>query len=225
MVPSNLKMSASMSTRSWRGSKAQIGAEPLPQSTKKTIALTGFMAVGKSVVGRRLARRLKRRFVDLDQTIEATEEMKIHEIFNRKGEAYFRKAEKRKLREILCQGGQVIATGGGAIMDEENLRLLKQRSWLICLTASPEVLLQRSGTRKERPLLEGDDRERRIKGLLGRREKSYAQAHVSIDTSYLSVDEAVEEIIAAIERLSGSKELKMEDGRRKVPRGPRPSSG
>jgi len=169
---------------------------------KKNIALTGFMAVGKSVVGRRLARRLERRFVDLDHAIEATEGMKIHEIFNRKGEVYFRKVEKRKLREILCQGGQVIATGGGAITDEENLRLLKKRSWLICLTAFPEVLLQRSGTGRERPLLEGDDRERRIKGLLARREKSYAQAHVTIDTSCLSVDEVVARIIEALKQIT-----------------------
>ena len=82
-------------------------SEPLPQSSKKNIALTGFMAVGKSVVGRRLARRLKRPFVDLDQAIERTEGMRVEEIFNRKGEAYFRKAEKQTLREILRQGGQV----------------------------------------------------------------------------------------------------------------------
>lgn len=156
---------------------------------------------------------MRRRFVDLDEAIEAAEGMKVPQIFSRKGEAYFRKVEKRKLRQLLRQGGQVIATGGGAIMAEEALRLLKQRSWLICLTASPEVLLQRSGTGKERPLLGEDDRERRIKGLLGRREKSYAQAHLSIDTSSLSVDEVVEEIIAAIKRLSGGKEPKIEDGR------------
>ncbi len=157
------------------------------------------MAVGKSVVGRRLARRLKRRFVDLDQAIEKTEGMKVQEIFNRRGEAYFRKMEKQTLKEILGKNGQVIAAGGGAVMDEENLRLLKQRSLLVCLTAPSETLLRRSGTGKGRPLLKGDDQQRRIEELLRQREKSYAQAHVSIDTSDLSVDEVVEEILKVMQ--------------------------
>ncbi|MBI2359149.1 MAG: hypothetical protein HYV04_09630 [Deltaproteobacteria bacterium] len=97
------------------------------------------MAVGKSVVGQRLARRLKRRFVDLDRLIERAEGMKVQEIFDRKGEAYFRAVEKRKLRDVLGHDGQVIATGGGAVMDEENLRLLKQKSFLICLSAAAQI--------------------------------------------------------------------------------------
>ena len=210
MASSNLKMSAFMSTKSWRGSKARIGAEPLPQSLKKNIALTGFMAVGKSVVGRRLARRLKQRFVDLDQAIKETEGMKVQEIFKRKGEAYFRKVEKQILKELLRHNGQVIATGGGAIMDEENLRLLKQKSLLICLTAPFKTLLQRSGTGKERPLLKGDNRQKRIEGLLRRREKSYAQAHLSIDTSDLSVGEVVEKIIREMESRSQIPEARRE---------------
>ncbi len=170
------------------------------------------MAVGKSVVGRRLARRLKRPFVDLDQAIERTEGMRVEEIFNRKGEAYFRKAEKQTLREILRQGGQVIATGGGAVMNEENLHLLKQRSLLICLTAPPEALLKRSVGSKERPLLEGNDRQKRIEELLRQREKSYDQAHVIIDTSCLSVDEVVEEIIEVIDQLSAPSPLPSPSG-------------
>ena len=164
----------------------------------KNIALTGFMAVGKSVVGQRLARRLQWGFVDLDQAIEAREEMKVHEIFDHRGEDYFRKVEKEMVREVLRQNEQVIAIGGGAIMDEENRRLLKKRSLLICLTAPPETLLRRSGAGKERPLLRGNDRQRRIKELLRQREKAYAQAHISIDTAKLSVDEVVEKIMEVL---------------------------
>lgn len=171
------------------------------------------MAVGKSVVGQRLARRLKRRFVDLDRAIEEAEGMKVSEIFNRKGEAYFRKAEKQALREVLRQNGQVIATGGGVVMDEENLGLLKQRSLLIYLTAPPETLRKRSGTGKERPLLKGNDRRKRIEELLRRREEAYAQAHVSIDTGCLSVDEVVEKIMEAIRHLTAPSPLPSPSGR------------
>ncbi len=157
------------------------------------------MAAGKSVVGRRLARRLKRRFVDLDQAIEARENMAVAAIFSRKGEKYFRKVEKELLREALEKDGQVIATGGGAILDEDNLRLLKEKALLVCLTAPPETLLRRSGGGKDRPLLAGGDRQKRIEEILKRREKSYAKAHLSIDTDRLSVDEVVEEILKAMQ--------------------------
>lgn len=164
------------------------------------------MAVGKSVVGRKLARKLGQRFVDLDQVIAEIAGMEIHEIFNCKGEAYFRKVEKQALRELLCRNGQVVATGGGAVMDEENLRLLKQRSLLICLSASPDVLLQRSKTSRGRPLLKGNNRQTRIEALLKQREKNYALAHVSIDTTGLSVNKVVEKIIREIESRSQNPE-------------------
>ena len=171
----------------------------LPESRKKNIALTGFMAVGKSVVGRRLAQKLKWRFVDLDRAIEEAEGMKVQEIFERKGEAHFRRLEKQKLKQVLRQERQVIAAGGGAVVDKENLRLLKEKTLLICLTAAPQTLLQRSGSGKRRPLLEGGDRKRRIEELLGRREKSYAQAHVSINTDRLSVKDVVERILRVVQ--------------------------
>lgn len=163
------------------------------------------MAVGKSVVGKKLAQRLKRRFVDLDQVIEKKEGMTVREIFRRKGETYFRGLEKQVLREVLERNRQVIATGGGAILDEGNLRLLKQKALLICLTAPAETLLRRSGGGKDRPLLEGNDRQKRIEQLLERREKSYAQAHLSIDTTHILVDEVVEKIIEAIGQLSAGR--------------------
>lgn len=170
----------------------------MPQGPQKNIALTGFMAVGKSVIGKRLAQRLKRRFVDLDRAIEEKERMAVDEIFHHKGEDYFRKVEKQLLSEVLRKNGQVIATGGGAILDEENLGLLKQRALLICLTASPEMLLKRSGSGKERPLLKGDDRHKRIEELSKQRQKNYAQAHFMVDTEYLSADEVVEKIVEVL---------------------------
>ena len=154
------------------------------------------MAVGKSAVGRTLARKLARRFVDLDKIIEKSEGMKVKDIFSRKGERHFRRAEKQALAEVLFQEKQVIATGGGVVMDEENLRLLQEKSFLVCLTAAPEVLLRRAEkSRQRRPLLEGGERAQRIGELLAQREKNYAQAHVALDTSNLTVEQVVENII------------------------------
>src|SRR5262249_12198585 len=146
-------------------------------------------------VGRTLARKLGRRFVDLDKIIEKGEGMTINDIFSRKGESYFRRAEKQALAEILFQGEQVIATGGGVVISEGNLRVLREKSFLVCLTAAPEVLLRRAEKSRRRPLLEGGDRAQRIRQLLAQREKNYAQAHVAVDTSDLTVEQVVEKII------------------------------
>jgi shikimate kinase len=133
--------------------------------------------------------------VDLDKIIEQSEGMKVKDIFSRRGESYFRRAEKQALAEVLFQGEQVIATGGGVVIDEENLRLLREKSFLVCLTAAPEVLLRRAEKSRRRPLLEGGDRAQRIRQLLAQREKNYAQAHVAVDTSDLTVEQVVEKII------------------------------
>ena len=156
------------------------------------------MAVGKTAVGRSLARKLRRRFVDLDRLIEKTEGMKVRDIFSQKGEPYFRRLEKKFLAEILREEGQVIATGGGAVMDDENLKLLLEKSLLVCLTASPEVILKRSGNGANRPLLQGVDRKERLEELLKQREKNYGQARAFVDTSDLSVGEIVEKIVTLL---------------------------
>ena len=161
----------------------------------QNIALTGFMAVGKSAVGRVLARKLRRRFVDLDRLIEKTEGMTVRDIFDQKGESYFRQVEKKVLTGVLQCQGQVVATGGGVVMDEENLKVLREKSLLVCLTASPEVLLKRVGNGAKRPLLGGTDRRERIEELLKLREKNYVQARVFVDTSDLTVNQVVEKII------------------------------
>lgn len=156
------------------------------------------MAVGKSAVGKLLARRLGRPFVDLDEVIEKKEGMTVREIFSRKGEAYFRRLEKETVKEVLERDGLVVATGGGAVLDDENLRLLKERSFLVCLTASLETVFERAGMGSERPLLQGESRWKRIEQLLKQREARYAQAHITIDTDGLSVDEVADLILEAL---------------------------
>jgi shikimate kinase len=157
------------------------------------------MAVGKSVVGQRLAQKLKRAFVDLDLAIETREGMKVREIFSAKGESYFRKVEKELLREALIGDNKVIATGGGAVMDNDNLCLLRESTVLIELAAKPQTILRRAAAgENQRPLLQRGDKLRTIKELLSRRQQAYSQAHFSIDTDGRSVDEVVAEIIQVI---------------------------
>ena len=169
---------------------------------KQNIALTGFMAVGKSAVGRALARKLKRRFVDLDKIVEKAEGMKVRDIFAKKGEPYFRQCEKRALMAVLGEHNQVIATGGGAIIDEENMRDVRKKALLVCLTANIDILLKRVASGSKRPLLDSADRKTRIEELLALRQDKYAQAHLSIDTTHLSIDQVAERIIemAQLER-------------------------
>jgi shikimate kinase len=154
------------------------------------------MAVGKSAVGRKLAQRLKRQFVDLDKVIEKSEGIKVTEIFENKGEPYFRQLETKALARLLRENGQVISTGGGVVLSEDNLRLLQNRSLIVCLKADIQTIVRRAGSRKQRPLLIGTDKTQRINELLEQRQKYYANADIEIDTSYLTVDEVVEKIIA-----------------------------
>ena len=154
------------------------------------------MAVGKSAVGRKLARRLKRRFVDLDRVIEKCEGLKVREIFDNKGEPYFRQLEKQALAQVLQENGQVIATGGGVVLHEDNLRLLQERSLIVCLIADVNAIVRRAGSGTQRPLLMTPDKLQRINELLKQRKQYYANAHIQVDTSDLTIDEVVGKILA-----------------------------
>jgi shikimate kinase len=156
------------------------------------------MAVGKSAVGRTLARKLKRRFVDLDKVIEKAEGMKVRDIFEQKGEPYFRQRERETLAQVLEREGQVIATGGGIVIDEENIKLLQEKAMLVCLDASTDVLLKRAGNGDKRPLLKGSRRKERIEEILRQRENSYARAHARVETSNLTINEVAEKIVTLL---------------------------
>ena len=157
------------------------------------------MAVGKSAVGRNLAKRLHKHFVDLDRMIEKRAGLKVREIFDAKGETYFRELEKQTLADVLKLPGQVIATGGGVVMDEENLRLLREKTLLVCLMASTDAILARVGNGTKRPLLKGPNRRERVEELLKQRADKYAQAHIIVDTSQLTLQQVVDQIVSAVE--------------------------
>jgi shikimate kinase len=160
----------------------------------KNIIITGFMGVGKTSVGTRLAKDLGYAFVDTDTLIEADQKITIAEIFSTFGEPYFRDAEAGIIKQILEDEGQVVSTGGGAVIRDENRAAFKKAGLVVCLMARPEVIFERIKHETHRPLLQTPDPLAKIRELLAGREKFYHQADLIIDTSEKSVDDAVREI-------------------------------
>lgn len=165
---------------------------------KSNIVLIGFMGVGKTPIGLKLAERLKKEFVDTDMEIEASLGMKISEIFAAHGEKHFRLKESEVIARIAAYENHVISTGGGVVLNPKNIEELRKRGFIICLSASPEVIYERVKNDKQRPLLAGEDVYEKITKILKEREEKYRCADYYIDTSIISIDEAVDDIIRYI---------------------------
>lgn len=165
------------------------------------VVLTGMMGTGKTSVGERLAERLGAAFVDTDDLVERAAGRSVAAIFASDGEAAFRVAEKRAIREALAVPRAVVATGGGAIVDPENLAALRAAAPLVCLTARPEVILARArAAGATRPLLQDAEPAARIAALLAARAPAYAQADLTLDTSARALDDVVAEVLAFLRR-------------------------
>ncbi len=171
----------------------------MTHSPSPNIVITGFMGVGKSAVGREVAARLGRTFIDMDETIERQTDMSIADIFAQHGEEVFRALEKELLRELSFQKDLVIATGGGALVPEENRVMATRTSLVVCLTAGVDAILERLETDESRPLLAGNNRRDKIKALMARRAAAYAEIPYQIDTTGRTVAEVAEEVIALAE--------------------------
>lgn len=154
------------------------------------------MGTGKSAVGRRLARRLKRKFIDTDAEIEKVTGKTVAQIFAREGVTRFRSEEALLVRKIAAREGLVIATGGGLVLNPENVRLLKENGILVALTAGQEVIYNRVRRKKNRPLLFRTNIKKRIQELLEERKGAYEIAELILDTGSCSIDGTVENIIS-----------------------------
>ena len=158
----------------------------------RSIVLVGMMGAGKSSVGRRLAARLGVPFVDADTEIEDAAGMTIAEIFAQHGEPYFRAGEARVIARLLDGGPQVLATGGGAVMNQQTRDLIHIKGVSVWLKADLDVLLRRTRRRNDRPLAD------RMKELLPLREPVYAQSDVIVQSRDEPHETIVEEIIAGV---------------------------
>jgi len=159
------------------------------------IVLTGMMGTGKTVVGKKLAQRLNMKYIGTDEIIEKDVEMSIPKIFKRKGEPYFRDAETKAVKCVALLDNFVIDTGGGVVQKSENMEELERNGVIICLTASPEVIMRRTSKMNYRPLLNVDDPVSEINRLLKKRERFYKRCSRMIDTSNKGIEEVVDEII------------------------------
>ena len=160
------------------------------------LVLTGFMGTGKSTIGRMIAARLNRPFVDMDAEIERRAGQSIPEIFATRGEEAFRQMERDLCRELAAQRGLVIATGGGALVDPVSRQHMTASGIVICLQASPEALLARlRAEASTRPLLHGDDPAARIRELLDARAEAYDALPYQIDTTGLPPEDIMEAVL------------------------------
>src|SRR5512139_1979955 len=162
------------------------------------VVLVGFMGSGKTSVGRELARKLRADFVDMDERIERVAGKPIREIFSAEGEPAFREREKAALREALSVPGRVVATGGGAFLDEGNRTLLSAYAPVVYLEARAETLLARLPGKSDRPLLRGEDRGRIVRDLLARRAPGYQRADHTVATDGLTVGEVADRVVALL---------------------------
>jgi shikimate kinase len=163
----------------------------------RSIVLVGMMGAGKSSIGRRLAARLGIPFIDADAEIESAAGMTIREIFDKHGEPYFRSGEARVIARLLDNGPQVLATGGGSLMDAQTRALIGEKGVSIWLKADIDVLLKRTKRRNDRPLAE------KIKDLLPIREPLYAQADIVVQSRDEPHDTIVDEIMMQLPRRLG----------------------
>lgn len=148
------------------------------------IYLTGFMGTGKSVVGKELGRRLRRRFADLDAVIVNASGKSVSEIFAMKGEREFRRLERAALEKTARKKGLVVALGGGALIDKRNLQLVEKTGILVKLSCSRRELVRRlKASRSTRPILAGGSLDDRVRSLLRERKSAHGKAKITISTT------------------------------------------
>ena len=166
---------------------------------KKNLVLTGMMGVGKSTIGKKLAKRLKRKFVDIDKIIEIKEKNTIKEIFENKGENYFRKIEKKITLKELKKDNLVIALGGGAFINSSIRREIKNSCLSFWLDLNISSILLRLKNVKKRPLLNQNNLRESVNKIYSERKKIYNKSDFKIKCSSMNTDQIVNKIIKLYE--------------------------
>ena len=161
----------------------------------RNIVLCGFMGTGKSTVGRMVAEQLRFAFLDTDTVIEARAGKNIAQIFADQGEPAFRELENKIVKELALRERTVVSTGGGLVVNPDNLASLRQHALVVCLWASPEGIFARVKNQNHRPLLDGPEPLEKIRRLLEERKPAYKQADVLLNTEIRSVREVAQQVV------------------------------
>ncbi len=166
------------------------------------IFLIGFMGVGKSTISTCLSKISKRKEIDTDKMIAVEEGMTIPELFEKRGEAYFRSCETKLLERLKQEEGFLVSCGGGMAMREQNAVLMKESGIVVLLTASPATIFERVRHSQERPILNGNMNVEFIAELMGKRRKKYeAAADIIVKTDDRDVEEICEDIMKQTKNL------------------------
>lgn len=163
---------------------------------KPNIVLFGFMGTGKSVTGRLVAEALNRSFIDMDTVIEERAGKKISAIFAEEGEAHFRSLERALVQELSAQDNLVIATGGGVVLNPDNVADFQRTGLVVCLHADPEIILKRVAKDAHRPLLEQPDKAEAVRTLLANRQALYQSLPNGIDTNTHTAQDTADAVLA-----------------------------
>jgi shikimate kinase len=167
---------------------------------QRSVVLVGLMGCGKSAIGRRLAHKLALPFVDADEEIEKAAGKSIEDIFTDHGEPYFREGERKVLARLLRSGPQVLATGGGAFMNDETRAAISEFGVSVWLKAELPLLVRRVGKRGNRPLLKAGDPEAVLQSLIDKRYPVYAEADITVESRDVPHEVIVGEIIESLNR-------------------------
>lgn len=173
-----------------------------PVQLSRPIVLVGMMGVGKSTVGRQLAGLLGLKFIDTDDEIERAADLKIAEIFERFGEDYFRAGERRVISRLIAEGPAVIATGGGAFINDQTRALIKEQCHSVWIDADIDVLVARVSRRNHRPLLIGKDPRIVLTDLFEKRGPIYALADFHVQSDSAPHNRTVDQILKALKTCS-----------------------
>jgi len=164
----------------------------------RNLFIVGPMGSGKTAVGKHVARTLGMPFFDSDHEIEQRTGADIPLIFEREGEPGFRRREREMIAELVQREGVVLATGGGAVLADENRRLLRENGWVVYLETSVAQQAERAGRTRHRPLLHGADPEQRLAELMRIREPLYREvANCTISTTRKRVNQVAERLVEA----------------------------
>jgi shikimate kinase len=197
--PVPLQTTQSMLNKPFLTSQRIARIQRIQARLDRPVVLIGLMGVGKSSVGKRLARKLNIPFIDADDAIEEAAGCSIAEIFKRYGEAEFRAGEQRVIKRLLEAGPHILATGGGAVVDPQTRSRILEKGLAVWLHADIDILVERTAKRDTRPLLKNGDPYQTLSQLLEARNAYYAQAPLHVQSARGPHETTVDAILAALD--------------------------